>query len=182
MTIKTLSDFEGPLQTISFSDLAVALGCSKSTIKRWLKDETIKMPKPLQIGDNRLFSYKEVKNWLNDRPRFNCFYYVNQDKIEILDNRIDSVKIDGLMNEKIALETLQLQSASLREELETLQLDFECIQQRVAYIQQNNPKILRETGIIMICIDNEIKLFSLNDSFIQNSALFAYCSAISKKN
>lgn len=164
MTIKTLFDFKGPLETISFSDLAVALGCDESTIKIWLKDETIKMPKPLQIGDNRLFSYKEVKNWLQSRPKFNCFYDINQDKIEILDNRKDPVEIDGLRNEKIALETLQRVFTDFREETKFLENYYEYIQQYLSDSQQDNKVFSSRTGIIMTCIviDKEIKLVNIS--------------------
>lgn len=164
MTIKTLVDFKGSLETISFSDLAVALGCDESTIKIWLKDETINMPKPLQIGDNMWFSYKEVKNWLNDRPRFNCFYDINQDKIEILDNRKDPVKIDGLRNEKIALETLQRAFADFREKTKFLEKYYEYIQQYLSDSQQDNKVFSSKTGIIMayIVIDKEIKLVNIS--------------------
>lgn len=167
MTIKTLSDFKGQLETISFSNLAVALGCDESTIKIWLKDETINMPKPLQIGDNMWFSYKEVKNWLNDRPRFNCFYDVNTNKIEKLNKSKNSVEIGDLMNEKIALESLQQKFANLCMEQENLKSDFTFIQQSPQHSEASTGK----TGIIMICIDNEIKLFSLINYVIEYDVL-----------
>ncbi|OCG02899.1 helix-turn-helix transcriptional regulator [Gilliamella sp. wkB112] len=160
MTIKTLFDFTGPLETISFSDLAVALGCDESTIKIWLKDETIKMPKPLQIGENMWFSYEEVKNWLQSRPKFNCFYDINQDKIEILDSGEYPVNIDGLMNEKIALECLQQVLADFRERPEFLQCYYAYIPKYLADLQQHNKASSDKTGIIISCIviDSEIKL------------------------
>lgn len=163
MTIKTLSDFKGSLETISFSDLAVALGCDESTIKIWLKDETINMPKPLQIGKNMWFSYKEIINWLSYRPRFNCFYDVNKDKIEILDNIKHTELIEKeykLMNEKIALECLQQVLADFRKSPKFLQYYYAYIPKYLADLQQHNKASSDETGIIISCIviDSEIKL------------------------
>lgn len=69
-----LSDFVKPIQTISFAELAEALRCNESTQYRWLKDETIKLPKPIQNGKKKMcFIYDEIEKWLYSRPRFNSF-------------------------------------------------------------------------------------------------------------
>lgn len=107
---KYLSDFKESIQTISFAELANALGCNESTIYRWLNDETIKLPKPIQIGKKKMcFLFEEIKEWLYNRPRFNSFYDANEDKI-VVENTQSLEKcanIEALINKQTALKELQ---------------------------------------------------------------------------
>lgn len=107
---KYLSDFKESIQTISFAELANALGCNESTIYRWLNDETIKLPKPIQIGKKKMcFLFEEIKDWLYNRPRFNSFYNANEDKIvvENTQNLEKELDINRLITKQTALKELQ---------------------------------------------------------------------------
>lgn len=101
-----LGDFLKPIQTISFAELAEALGCNESTLYRWLKDETIKLPKPIQIGKKKMcFIYSEIESWLYSRPRFNSFFNVSTKKFELTNVKSKETLVSKhLMNEKTTIE------------------------------------------------------------------------------
>jgi Predicted transcriptional regulator len=104
-----LGDFLKPIQTISFAELAEALGCNESTLYRWLKDETIKLPKPIQIGKKKMcFIYSEIESWLYTRPRFNSFYNVSTKKFELTNvESTEDLVSKHLMNEKTTIEFIE---------------------------------------------------------------------------
>ncbi|NUF49843.1 helix-turn-helix transcriptional regulator [Gilliamella sp. ESL0250] len=132
---KILSSFTETPQTISIEQLATALGCNESTIYMWLKDETLQLPKPIEVGKKMCFIYEEIKEWLFNRPRLNCFYNKNLNKIEITNEEsLNSPDIDSLINEQTALEILR---------------------------QNKNKFLSKRNAIVMPCvvIDNNTHLF-----------------------
>ncbi|NUF50699.1 helix-turn-helix transcriptional regulator [Gilliamella sp. ESL0250] len=105
----TLSSFAETLQTISIGQLATALGCDESTIYRWLKDETLQLPRPIQVGKKKVcFIYEEVKEWLYSRPRIICFYNSSLNKIETTETiSLASINIDNLIPAYEAVEIMK---------------------------------------------------------------------------
>lgn len=104
--MKTLSSYIESSNTISIYVLAEALGCDRTTLDSWIKDETLLFPKPIQLGkDEILFICQEIQGWLSKRPTFNCYYDGKTDNFIINHNQIVSVnsKTDTLINKQQAL-------------------------------------------------------------------------------
>lgn len=104
--MKTLSSYIKSSDTISIYLLAEALGCDRSTLDSWIKDETLSFPKPTQLGKDEIhFICQEIQGWLSKRPTFNCYYDGNADNFIINHNQIVSAnsKTDTLINKQQAL-------------------------------------------------------------------------------
>lgn len=108
--MKTLSSYIKSSDTISIYLLAEALGCDRSTLDSWIKDETFSFPKPTQLGKDEIhFICQEIQGWLSKRPTFNCYYDGKADNFIINHNQIVSVnsKTDTLINKKQALNEIR---------------------------------------------------------------------------
>ena len=104
--MKTLSSYIESSNTISIYLLAEALGCDRSTLDSWIKDETLLFPKPIQLGKDEIyFICQEIQGWLGKRPTFNCYYDGHADNFIINHNQIVAAnsKIDTLINKQQAL-------------------------------------------------------------------------------
>lgn len=122
----SLLDFTETLQTISIGQLATALGCDESTIYRWLKDETLQLPKPIQVGKKKVcFIYEEVKEWLYNRPRIICFYNSSLNKIETTETiSLASVDVDNLIPISEALEIMKKHNINISSNSELTVVDI----------------------------------------------------------
>lgn len=108
--MKTLSSYIGSSDTISTYLLAEALGCDRSTLDSWIKDENLLFPKPIQLGKNEIhFICQQIQSWLSKRPTFNCSYDGNADNFIINHNQIVAAnsKIDTLINKQQALNEIR---------------------------------------------------------------------------
>ena len=108
--MKTLSSYIESSNNISTYLLAEALGCDRSTLDSWIKDENLLFPKPIQLGKDEIhFICQEIQGWLGKRPTFNCSYDGKTDNFIINHNQIVSVnsKTDSLINKKQALNEIR---------------------------------------------------------------------------
>lgn len=44
-------------------DLCAAWGVSRPTIERWIRHPELKMPRPINVGNKRLWPENEIKSW-----------------------------------------------------------------------------------------------------------------------
>ena len=118
--MKTLSSYIGSSDTISTYLLAEALGCDRSTLDSWIKDENLLFPKPIQLGKDEIhFICQEIQGWLGKRPTFNCYYDGNADNFIINHNQIVSANSDAdtLINKQLTLNEIQVQIKSDKENI-----------------------------------------------------------------
>ena len=118
--MKTLSSYIESSDTISTYLLAEALGCDRSTLDSWIKDENLLFPKPIQLGKNEIhFICQQIQSWLSKRPTFNCSYDGNADNFIINHNQIVLANSDAdtLINKQLTLNEIQVQIKSDKENI-----------------------------------------------------------------
>lgn len=49
---------------MTLSETAKMLGVSRPTLYRWMKDETMNFPDPVQVGNRSGFRENDIRTWL----------------------------------------------------------------------------------------------------------------------